>query len=71
MHSSLDALVKNLYDNDFKFLLQEFTDEFSKLVKQKGVYPCEYMDSFIVPYKMSALVKKIICMILMFGSCLK
>ena len=47
MHSSLDALVKNLYDNDFKFLLQEFSDEFSKLVKQKGVYPCEYMDSFM------------------------
>ena len=47
MHSSLDVLVKNLYDNDFKFLLQEFSDEFSKLVKQKGVYPCEYMDSFM------------------------
>ena len=46
MNSSLDALVKNLSDNDFKYLLQEFTGEQVKLVKQKGVYPYEYMDSF-------------------------
>ena len=46
MNSSLDALVKNLSDNDFKYLLQEFTDEQVKLVKQKGVYPYEYMDGF-------------------------
>ena len=46
MNSSLDALVKNLSDNDFKYLLQEFTGEQVKLVKQKGVYPYEYIDSF-------------------------
>ena len=46
MNSSLDTLVKNLSDIDFKHLVQEFSSEFLKLVKQKGVYPHEYMDSF-------------------------
>ena len=42
MNSSLDSLVRNLSDNDFKYL----SEEFLKLIKQKGVYPYEYMDSF-------------------------
>ena len=46
MNSSLDLLVKNFSDNDFKYLSQEFSGEFLKLVKQKGVYSYEYMDSF-------------------------
>ena len=46
MNSSLDSLVKNLSDNDFKYLSEEFSGEFLKLVKQKGVYPYEYMDCF-------------------------
>ena len=46
MNSSLDSLVKNLPDNDFKYLSEEFSGEFLELVKQKGVYPYEYMDSF-------------------------
>ena len=46
MNSSLDALVYNLSDNDFKYLLQEFSGDLLELVKQKGVYPYEYMDSF-------------------------
>ena len=46
MNSSLDSLVKNLSDNDFKYLPEEFRGEFLKSVKQKGVYPYEYMDSF-------------------------
>ena len=33
-------------DNDFKYLPEEFRGEFLKLVKQKGVYPNEYKDSF-------------------------
>ena len=33
-------------DNDFKYLSEEYSDEFLKLVKQKGMYPYEYMDSF-------------------------
>ena len=46
MNSSLDSLVKNLSDNDFKHLSGEFSSEFLKLVKQKGVYLYGYMESF-------------------------
>ena len=46
MNSSLDSLVKNLSDDDFNYLSEEFSGEFLELVKQKGVYPYEYMDSF-------------------------
>ena len=46
MGSSLEKLVKNLNDEDFKYLSEEFNCEKSKLVKQKGVYPYEYMNSF-------------------------
>ena len=41
----LDSLVKNLSDNDFRYLSEEFSGEFLELVKQKGVYPYEYMGS--------------------------
>ena len=44
MNSSPDALVKNLSDNDFKYLSQEFSGDLLELVKQKGVYPNEFMD---------------------------
>ena len=46
MNSSLDSLVKNLSDNDFKYLPKEFSGDLLKLVKQKEVYPYGYMDSF-------------------------
>ena len=46
MNSSLDSLVKNLSDNYFKYLSEEFSGEFLKLAKQKRVYPYEYIDSF-------------------------
>ena len=46
MNSSLDSLVKNLLDEDFKYLSGEFSGEFLRLVKQKAVYPYEYMNSF-------------------------
>ena len=46
MNSSLDSLVKNLSDNDFKYLFEEFSGEFLELVKRKGVYSYKYMDSF-------------------------
>ena len=46
MNSSIDSLVKNLSDNDFKYLSEKFSGEFSELVKQKEVYPYEYMNSF-------------------------
>ena len=45
MNSSLDSWFKNLSDNNFKNLSEEFSGEFLRLVKQKGVYPCEYVDS--------------------------
>ena len=46
MNSSLDSLVRNLSDNDFRYLSEKFSAEFLRLVKQKGVYPFEYMNSF-------------------------
>ena len=46
MNSGLDSLVKNLSDNDFGCLSEEFSGELLRLVKQKGVYPYQYMDSF-------------------------
>ena len=46
MNSSLDALVRNLSDNDFKYLSQEFSGYLLELAKQKGLYPYEYMGSY-------------------------
>ena len=46
MNSTLDKLVKNLNDKDFKYLSEEFSGEKLKIVKQKGVYPYEYVDNF-------------------------
>ena len=46
MNSSLDKLVKNLSDNDFKYLIEELGSENLELLKQTGTYPYEYMDSF-------------------------
>ena len=45
-NTSLDTLVKNLSDNEFKYLSEEFSSDLLKLVKQKGVYWYECMDSF-------------------------
>ena len=39
MNCSLDKLVKNLTDKDFKYLSKEFSDEQLKLVKEKEIYP--------------------------------
>ena len=38
MNSSLDKLVKNLSDEDFKFLVEEFSSENLELLKQRGAY---------------------------------
>ena len=49
MNSSLDALIKHLSDtfsNNFKHLSQEFSVSLLELVKEKGVYSYEYIDSF-------------------------
>ena len=46
MNSSLDKLVKNLSDEDFKYLVEEFSFKSLRLLKQKGAYLYEYMNSF-------------------------
>ena len=46
MNSSLDSLVKNFSGNDFKYLSEKFSGDLLELVKEKGVYSYEYMDSF-------------------------
>ena len=46
VNSSLDKLVRNLSDEDFKYLVKEFGSENLEILKQKGAYPYEYMNSF-------------------------
>ena len=46
MNSSLDKLVKSMSDKDFKYLVEEFGSKNLELLKQKGAYPYEYMNSF-------------------------
>ena len=46
MNSSLEKLAKNLSDNDFKYLTKEFGSKNLELLKQKGAYLYECMDSF-------------------------
>ena len=46
MNCSLDKLVKNLVDKDFKYLVKEFGTENLKILKQKGAYSYAYMSSF-------------------------
>ena len=46
MKDRLDTLVGNLDDKDFNYLSKRFSGKCLELIKQKGVYPYEYMDSF-------------------------
>ena len=46
MNFSFDKLVKDLSDEDFKYLVEEFGSKNLRLLKQKGAYLCEYMNSF-------------------------
>ena len=46
MSSGLDNLIKNLPDEAFKYTKQEFKKEQFNLMKQKGIYPYDHMDSF-------------------------
>ena len=45
MATSLDSLVNNLPEEAFNNLERYYTDDELSLVKRKGVYPYEYMDS--------------------------
>ena len=46
VNSSLDKLVKNLSDEDYKYLVEEVGSDNLELLKQKDNYPYEYMNSF-------------------------
>ena len=46
MNSSLEKPVKNLSDEDFKYLVEEFGSKNLELLKQKGDHPYEYINSF-------------------------
>ena len=80
LSSSLDSLVKNLNKDDFKCLSQELDKNKLDLLKQKEVYPYEYMTDYekfkknyqvkkssTVRYYVKKLVTKKVIMFLMFG----
>ena len=46
INSSLEKLVKNLSDNDFKYLTEEFGSKNLELLKQKDANLYEFMDNF-------------------------
>ena len=46
MNSSLEKLAKNLPDNDFKYLTEEFGSKHLEFFKKKDAYASEYMDSY-------------------------
>ena len=46
MNSSLDKIVKNLSDEDFKYLVEEFSSNNLELLKKKDNYRYDYMNSF-------------------------
>ena len=46
MNSSLETLVKNLSNDDLKYLTEEFSPKNLELLEQKYAYPYEYMNSF-------------------------
>ena len=45
MSTGLDKLAENLPDDAFIYTRKEFNEQFN-LMKQKGIYPYDYMDSF-------------------------
>ena len=46
MNSSIVKLVKNLSDDDFRYLTEQFSSKNLKLLKEKDAYFYEYMDRF-------------------------
>ena len=59
MNFSLDKLVKNLSENDFKYLTEEFGSKNLELLKQKSAYPYEYMEVLKDLMKKNCLIKNI------------
>ena len=58
MNSSFDNFVKTLSDEAFKYL-EEFGPETLDLLKQKGDYPYEYMNSSERFHEKNCLVENI------------
>ena len=46
MNFNLDSLVNDLVSGDFKYLSEEFSGKYLEVVKEKGIYPYEYLNSF-------------------------
>ena len=46
LNFSFDKLVKSLSDEDFKYLVEDSGSENLELLKQKGDYTYEYINSF-------------------------
>ena len=46
MNCSLNSLVKNLVNGDFKYLSEKFNGKYLEIVKEKGIYPYKYMNIF-------------------------
>ena len=46
INSSLEKLVDNLPDEKLKYTKEEFKDDHFQLMKQRGFYPYDHMDSF-------------------------
>ena len=46
LKASLDTLVENLQDRDFKHLMSEFPSDKLDLIKIKNAYPYEWVDSY-------------------------
>ena len=59
MNSNLDKLVKNLSEEDFKYLIQEFGCKNLELLKQKDAFLDEYMNSFERLNEKNSLLKNI------------
>ena len=60
MSFSLDKLVKNLTDQDFKYLAEEFGSKNLGLLKQKGAYPYEHMNSFEIFNEKNCLLENVL-----------
>ena len=59
MNFSLDKLVKNLSENDFKYLTEEFGSRNLDLLKQRSAYPYEYMEVLKDLMKNNCLIKNV------------
>ena len=46
MNDSLEKLVKNLTEDNLKYLTEEFGSKNLEILKQKDAYPYEYINSF-------------------------